>query len=298
MKRTEYEKTKDYNEALGILKEFVENVLDGNIDTMRTLCFDDITSFTGNSCDPDMYQIVQAIYIVLWGDIYNLTFRKMGCWDLEGTHAFRGETMNSFGSLFGKEGKETDFAYRAKFFGADKKPELWGKIKEFYRMYHQIGNFIIIPNRGLIRNGINGARAGFYDQSFCEGMRDYFDWFLLAVAKYQDKVKSGDINLSKFEMQLQMNPEYNPFFLKISEWEERFFLGHYFKDGKPKLFFNIPLERRLLCTAALENRKGEHYYQDEEYLELLEDYLDKSKMVIKYRTNMMVDFLKRKLCQI
>lgn len=58
-------------------------------------------------------------------------------------------------------------------------------------------------------------------------MRDYFDWFLIAIANYQNKVKRGDNHLSKFEMQLQMNPEYNPeynpAFLSIKEWEERFF---------------------------------------------------------------------------
>ena len=294
MKRDQYEKTRDYKKAIKILKDFIEEELGGNIDAMRTFCFDDLTKFIGNIGDPDMYLIVQVIYIILWGDIYDLTFDKMGAWDLKGTYAFRGDTMNSFGSLFGKESETNEFGYRAKFFGADKDIILWNKIKEFSRLYHQIGNFIVIPNRSSAQNGINGARGCYYNTDYCEGMRDYFDWFLVAVEKYQNKVKNGDIKMNMFEMQLQQNPEYNPFFLEISQWKEIFFLKHYFENDKPKWLFNTPLERRLLITAELKNRKDEKYYQDQEYLELMNDYLDKSKEVIEYRTNRMVDVMKEK----
>lgn len=294
MNRNQYENTRDYKKALKILNSFVEEELDGDIDAMRALCFNDLTKFIGNIGDPDMYLIVQAIYIILWGDLYDLTLEKMGAWDLKGTYAFRGDTINSFGSLFGKESKENEFGYRAKFFGADKDIILWNKIKEFSRLYHQIGNFIVIPNRSSVQYGINGARGCYYNTDYCEGMRDYFDWFLVAVEKYQNKVKNGDIKMNMFEMQLQQNPEYNPFFLEISQWKEIFFLNHYFENDKPKLLFNTPLERRLLITAEHENRKDEKYYQDQEYLEIMNDYLDKSKEVIVYRTNKIVDILKEK----
>lgn len=298
--REMYEKTDDYKKALELLDEFVSDVLEGNIDALRTFCFDDLNlrKFVGHTYDPDMYLIVQAIYIILWGDIYDLTFNNMGSWDRKGTYAFRGDTMNSFGSLFGKENDETAFAYRAKFFAADRDPAIWNMILEFRKMYHWIGNFIVIPNRGSVVNGINGARACYYNRGYCEGMRDYFDWFLLAVDNYQSKVKSGNIKLNMFEMQLQQNPEYNPFFFDISECEERFFLKHYFENGKPKMLFETLLERRLLITAVPENRKNEKYYQDEEYLRIMEDYLIKSKEVIVYRTNKIVDFLKEKLCRV
>ena len=295
MTRKDYEQTQDYKKALQLVKDFINDVLEGDIERMKTLCFDDLNKYIGDICDPDMYLITQAIYIIVFGDIFDLNFENMGPWDPQGTYAFRGDTMNSFGSLIGKESKDNEFAYRAKFFSADKNPDLWNKILEFSKMYHWLGNFIVLPNRGSIENGINGARAGYYNKEYCEGMRDYFDWFLLAVSKYQDKVRSGDIHLSKFEMQLQQNPEYNPFFLDIAEWKERFFLEPYFDGDVPKQLFCTPLERRLLVTTVPENRKGEWYYQDEEYLALLEDYLDKSKAVIAYRTNRIVECLKEKL---
>ena len=40
------------------------------------------------------------------------------------------------------------------------------------------------------------------------------------------------------------------------------------------------------------------YYQEEEYLRIIEDYIDKSKEVIAYRTNKMVDYLKEKYAAI
>ena len=52
-----------------------------------------------------------------------------------------------------------------------------------------------------------------------------------------------------------------------------------------------------MITAAPENRRGKKYYQDEEYLKLMEDYLDKSKAVIEFRTEKMIDCLQRKLAK-
>ena len=77
MNRNQYENTRDYKKALKILKGFVDEELDGDIDAMRTFCFDNLTKFIGNIGDLDMYLIVQAIYIILWGDIYDLTFEKI-----------------------------------------------------------------------------------------------------------------------------------------------------------------------------------------------------------------------------
>lgn len=297
MNRTDYEKTEDYKESVKILRDFVEDILDGDIENLRDFDFATLTSYVGHIIDPDMYLITQAIYIILWGDIYDLTFEKMGTWDWNNKCAFRGDTMNSFGSLFGKEDKRKgrSFAFRAQYYNADQNPRLWEKIIKFSKSYHYMGNFIVIPNRGILRNGINGARAGYYNREECEGMRDYFDWFLIAISNYQNKVKEGDIGLSKFEMQLQMNPEYNPAFLPIKEWEDRFFLSPYFKDGEPVLLFRTPLEERLKVTDPEGTDPELSYYKADEYLELLEDFLDKSENVIEYRTHKMIENLKR-LC--
>lgn len=297
MNRRDYEKTNDYKKSLKIVRDFIKDVLDEDIENLRNFDFTNLTTYVGNIIDPDMYLITQAIYIILWGNLYDLTFEKMGSWNRNNKYAFRGDIMNSFGSLFGKEDKKKDrsFAFRAKLYGADKNLHLWTKIEKFSKSYHCIGNFIVIPNRGTLRNGINGARGGYYDREECEGMRDYFDWFLIALSEYQRKVQSGDIHLNKFEMQLQMNPEYNPAFLSIKEWEGRFFLKPYFKNGKPVVLFNKPLEERLKVTDPNGTDSEISYYEADEYLELLEDYIDKSEVVIEYRTNKIIEALKEQL---
>ena len=295
MERRMYEQTADYQKSLQIVRDFIEEELGGDIEKFRTFCFDDMKNFKGSINDPDMYYITQAIYIILWGDIFDLTFDKMGAWNVRNTYPFRGDTMNSFGSMFGKEDKENgyEFGRRAKMFGADKDEELWNRIQEFYRIYHRIGNFIVIPNRGSVKYGINGARGRFYDDEQVEGMRDYFDWFLIALATYQDKLSQGENDFTRFEKQLHMNPEYAPDYFSISDWEKRFFLEPYFKDDKPTLLFDTPFENRLKTTAAPSDRKHAGYYSDEEYLALMKDYLDKSEMVIDYRTDKIIETLKK-----
>ena len=303
MDRRDYEKTHAYNNSIEILRGFVRDVLDGDIEKLKDFDFTNLTrdctnltTYVGDIIDPDMYLITQAIYIILWGDLYDLTFEKMGLWNWHNEYAFRGDTMNSFGSLFGKEDRKKDrsFAFRDKFYNADQNPLLWAKIKKFSKSYHYIGNFIVIPNRGTLRNGINGARAGYYNNEECEGMRDYFDWFLISIAEYQEKVKSGDIHFTKFEQQLQMNPEYNPAFLKIEDWEERFFLNPYYREGRPTLLFKTPLKDRLKVTAP-NGTDPEITYYEEEYLELLEDFLEKSEDAIAYRSNQIIEGLKEQL---
>ena len=73
-------------------------------------------------------------------------------------------------------------------------------------------------------------------------MRDYFDWFLVAVSDYQNKLKCGDTDFTKFETYLHENPEYDPLFLEIKDWEERFFLQPYFEEGRPVWLFETPSE--------------------------------------------------------
>lgn len=304
MIRERYEQTVDYQMSISIVRDFIEEVLDGDIEKLRDFCFEDlityednISDYIGSIEDPDMYIITRAIYIILWGDIYNLSFSKMGSWNWMNEYAFRGDTMNSFNTVFGRmnieEGK--DFAWRAKLYGAHKYPELWEKIKEFYKLYHSIGNFIVIPNRGRIRNGINGARAGYSSKYTCESMRDYFDWFLIALYEYQQKVLMENTCFNKFELQLQMNPEYLPTFLNIEEWEERFFLMPYFKNGVPRQLFNTPIEDRLKAVDPNGNDSEKFYFKRDEYLELIEDYIDKSKEVIDYRTDKIIEVLRDKL---
>ena len=112
MNREDYIKTSDYKKALGVVRSFTYDALNGCINNLKnediTLLIDKIENkntknlYFGNINDPDMYYITQAIYIVVWGHIFDLTFDKMGSWG-KIKHPFRGDTMNSFNSVFGRD---------------------------------------------------------------------------------------------------------------------------------------------------------------------------------------------------
>lgn len=272
MNRKIYETTKDYQKAVELIRSFVKDELDGEVEKLKTY---DLAALNPDE-DPDMMLITQAIYIVLWGDIYDLTFDNMGSWGQDGGKPYRGDTMNSFRSLIGKE------AWRAKEYGADKIPELWEKVRLFDYRYHSIGNFIVLPNRGTRKGGINGRRGNYKD------MRDYFDAFLVAIDVFQEKLEHQDAHLTGFERQLLCNAEYLPSYRKIREWEDIFFLEPYFQEGKPIWLFNLPLEKRLKKASADGNAEGTQCFEKMEYLQFLDDYLTKSLEVIAYRSAKMV----------
>lgn len=88
MNKRDYESTNDYKKSIEIFKNFVRDILDGDIEKLRDFDFTDLTTYVGDIIDPDMYLITQAIYIILWGDLYDLTFEKMGAWNWNNEHAF------------------------------------------------------------------------------------------------------------------------------------------------------------------------------------------------------------------
>lgn len=276
MNRKMYVTTEDYQKAVELIRGFVNEELNGEVEKLKMYDLVDLNPKE----DPDMMLLTQAIYIVLWGDIYDLTFDNMGSWSRDCEKPYRGDTMNSFRSLIGKD------AWRAKEYGADKIPELWEKVNLFYHRYHSIGNFIVIPNRSDRKGGINGCRGNYWD------MRDYFDAFLIAIDVFQEKTERGDTSLSSFERQLLCNTEYLPSYMKMREWEEKFFLEPYFQDGKPIWLFDLPLEERLKKVSVNGNVKGIKCFEKNEYLQFLDDYLTKSLKVIAYRSEKIVAKLK------
>lgn len=300
MNREKYKKSEDYQKSLLLINCFVRTILDGKIEKLKDFVLDDLKNkdYIGAINDPDMYLITQAIYIVLWGHVWNLSFSNMGSWGKTKDRQFpyRGDTINAFGKIGEKDGKP--FAYRAKYFEIEKNEMLWDKIEQFYATYHRIGNFIIIPNRG----GLNILKANWRN-----GMRDYFDWFLITLFNYQqrclnhsEKVISDFDDAFKsresFEECLKMNEEYSPTYLQVKDWNEIFYLDDFFTNGIPeKLFMTSPRDR-LKITTAKENRKNlESYFNDNEYALLLNEYIERSVKFIDCRGQIMVSELEKAL---
>lgn len=49
----EYEKSIDYQESLAILRGFINDVLDGDIEKLRDFDFANLTTYVGDIIDPD-----------------------------------------------------------------------------------------------------------------------------------------------------------------------------------------------------------------------------------------------------
>lgn len=230
--------------------------------------------YIGNINDPDMFKITQAIYIVLWGDIYDLTFDKLGPWGKK-KYPFRGDTMNSFNTVYGKE---MLIAKRYKLDDA-----LMESIVAYQSLYHSIGNFIVIPNR----MNVNSKRSNYYS------MQDYFDSFIGAI--YQYKNQNVETEYSSFFKELKdcfaKNPEYEH--LSFERIIRKFYLDNYVKNGQPYNVFNISYDLRKKEYVGRNRRSKTKFISDEEYLIIARNYSEKATTIIQYRGEKICEKLKK-----
>lgn len=296
--REAYTKTEDFKKSIEIIKNFIDKYLEGDINNFENFDLDTdgfniSKDYVGDTIDPDMYIITRAIYIVLWGHVWNLSFNNLGPWgkNEDNQFPFRGDTIHACGKFDYKKDNR-----RVKFFNIDKTdPELFNNILKFEKSYHRIGNFIVIPNN----QDINRSRA-----CWINSMRDYFDWFLISIYNYQQRENGNEDNVirdfdnafksrEKFDELLKQNDGYSKDYLSISEWKDVFFLDECFDNGVPVNYFNLDPEFRMKITAA-ETDRGDlsKYYTDKEYTELLRIYVDKSNDFINKRTQRMIEKLK------
>lgn len=283
MNREDYEKSKDYIEAMQLIRMFIEDVLEGDI---TKLINNDISMlirnvsdgkkrdlYLGNIDDPDMFKITQAIYIVLWGDIYNLTFENMGPWG-EKKNPFRGDTMNSFNSVYGKN------MLIAKRYGLNS--TLMNSVTLYQLLYHSIGNFVVIPNR----MDINRRRANYYT------IQDYFDSFVGAIYQYQNQ--NSQTEYWQFFEELNVgfieNPEYKD--LPFESFIENFFLDKYVKNGKPYNVFDLSYDLRKKEYIGRNKRSKAEFFSKKEYTMLAKKYFDVASDIITYRGEKIVERLK------
>ncbi|WP_049492336.1 hypothetical protein [Streptococcus pseudopneumoniae] len=286
MDRKEYRTTPDFLKALDIVKSFVSDALNGDISMLKD---EDITRlinrisnrkkrnlYFGSIADPDMYYITQSIYILIWGHVFDLTFEKLGSWGRV-EHPFRGDTMNSFNSVFGKE------YLIAKRYKLNK--NLLKNIEEYLSLYHSIGNFIVIPNK----LNLNRQRANYYT------LQDYFDSFLGALFqyKYQDIETEYRIFSEVLHSSLIENTIFNK--IEFKKYISDFFLESYVEDGKPFNVFDIPLEIRRKEYIGRNRRSRSDFITRDEYIDMASKYYNKSKEIISYRAECIVDVLKNEI---
>ncbi len=161
--------------ARQLLQDFIREKLNGTLENIRTfniktLRGDDKFGCPGRYFDCDDTEIMRAIYVVLWGDaLPDLSMDTLG-----NTGKYRGDTMNSFHTMFGRETPEKPGFYAGleKYHPSD---EIRERVREFGNKYcSTIGNFVVLPNLYVRDTTLNFYRG-------TNQWRDFFDRFLIQL---------------------------------------------------------------------------------------------------------------------
>ena len=265
------EKTKN------LLQDFIQEKLDGKLDNIRTFDFkslrgDDKFGCPGRYFDCDDTEIMRAIYVVLWEDaLPGLSMDTLG-----NTGKYRGDTMNSFHTMFGREIPERPGFYAGleKYHPSD---ELRDRVREFgNRFCSTIGNFVVLPNLYVRDTTLNFYRG-------TNQWRDFFDRFLIQLRNVlcdhdekdpllEELVKANAFCFDKFRG--------NEGFQIL---ERTLFLEDYCDSGHaPKIIFPMNYHWKNPADA-------ETYFRD------AESYLEKAERIICRRSTVIRDLLQSKL---
>ena len=159
-----------------IIKHFAEEKLSGDLTGLEGYCFSELNGTGYGKCsgmsgfDCDNTLLANAIYVSLWGGEGNI-FPELTMENVGRGKPFRGDTMNSFGTVLGRYDSTIGLWTR---YGIGEKVEM------FFRKYHTIGNFIVLPNRTAPGTDTLNMYRG-------RTWSDFFDRFLIEL----DKVLAG-----------------------------------------------------------------------------------------------------------
>ena len=164
-----------YQKARQTVIDFVREKLDGNWEKLPDFDFKTLKDCPRFG-SPDRYfdcddtNIMRAIYVVLWQDMFpDLTLKTLG-----GNRPYRGDTLNTFHTMFGREIPEKPGFYAGleKYAPSD---EMRSKVRDFQQnICSTLGNFTVLPNcygAGTTLNLYRGTNQ----------WRDFFDRFLIEL---------------------------------------------------------------------------------------------------------------------
>ena len=251
-----------------VLLSFIQEKLSGDIQQLKDYCFADLRETPWSKCnssfDCDNTLLANAVYVLLWGGNGNfypdLTLENVGT-----GRKYRGDTMNSFRSVLGKY--EEAFPFWEKI-GMGK------KVSCFFRKYHTIGNFTLLPNEKYQTKTFNMARGCKYG--------DFFDRFLIELEKVM--ANSPDKNETLYQLKEANKECFEGKTLK--DFSETFFWGNYMKDGTPEVLFAPHWTLR---------KKFEKISPGSDYAAYAEHFIDESTRIINERAAQMISELEKRL---
>lgn len=265
-------------DARTYLRRFIDERLGGDIAKLvdfNMMALENDATF-GNrdnrTFDCDDTELTRAVFEVVWGGV--LPGLKSG--SIGTGRKWRGDTMNSFNTVFGKD-DDGDGLFK----GLEKyKPDeaMREKARKFNAAYHTIGNFTPLPNISVDHVTLNMFRA--------KEWNDFFDLFLIALhdemANSSDRCPELVTHMRKNKWFFGTRNSEAAFvkFAKDSMWDD-----YLDAEGRP-----VKLFTRVCWWNFAENTR-------ESYLQAAGSYADGATKIIRARGERIVEALKKKLAE-
>ena len=264
------------NKAKSLITSFVEERLQGNLNELVYFDFAQLRGdkkygvCSGGSFDCDNTNLSNAIYLLVFEDVWN----DLSISSLE-NGLYRGDTINSFNTTFGKADVTGGFAGLNRF---NLDESLRQRVLKFHSLYHTVGNFMVLPNARVAGHTMNTFR-GSYNQ-----WRDYIDKFLEALHFALTSPQSANNEL--FHQLIAANiKDFEPYYHQegFELLMDKLLLNDCIdQDGMPKQLFDVVYHWDKRLTGDL-------------YLGHANQYLDFSESFIEKRGAKMVKILASKL---
>lgn len=259
-------------DCIYIIKRFVDEKLNGNIEALQTfdlnnLKFDKVYGKAAGApmFDPDDTIIARAIYNVVFQNAWkNLSMENCG----EGK--LRGDTMNSFATLF-------SYTWDDKFTPRwNPNEELSLKRLEFNKTCFTIGNMMVLPDRRIGKWSINKYR-GCHDE-----WHDYMDRSLEGLRKVLLNLPNKDEDLADL---VELNKDdFNPYFGE--EGWHKFIINNMLEDYVDEHFLPVIKSKGYTYWRII-------YTNRERYFKECNRYIDDSTNIIMSRGKRIIEKLKQ-----
>lgn len=249
-------------EPYNLIKDFIDEKLHGDLQGLVDYDFAQLRGdrkygACGTPFDCDNTILARAIYSIVFDDVW----KDMNYNTLQ-TKKYRGDTINSFNTIFGKPTADGGYLGLKRF---NPDGHLLERVQKFHSQYHTIGNMMVLPNASIGRYSLNTFRGSYHL------WKDYMDQFVIALHKYLicPEEKGNAIFLQLMELN---RADFKPYFTEegFRLLMSKLLLDDYIdKEGKPLRIFDIIYhwDRRLTRDSYIE-----HVTQ---YLDFVEPFIEK-----------------------
>jgi len=275
-----------HEDARELVRDFVAERLDGDLNKLKDFNLSSLENDRkygqqeGSRFDADDCLLARAIYVLAWGDV----FPYLNMLSVGSGRAYRGDTMNTFHTMFGREiPEQPGFYYGLENFHPDEK--LRTLARRFHDLVPTIGNYVILPNYSdKNRMTINTYRGGHFR------WRDYFDQFMVSLEAVLTNAADQDAGLrtlvldrNGYAFEKYTGPE------GFRALTERLFLDGYVGEHGQAFTFNTVMTGKVLF------RWMKPRPSDDEYLKGAQWYARNAIQIIHARAERVIGKLSEQL---